>query len=130
VRDRIDDLGERTTVALVTFTDPVSLTTYSGRHDLGFPILRDPERHAYAAFGLERGSLMRVWGWRAARRYASLLRADGLRGLRRPTEDTRQLGGDFVVDADGRLAWGFWGDGPDDRPSVDEIVDAVASIRS
>ena len=45
--------------------------------------------------------------------------------VRRPTEDTRQLGGDVVVDRDGRLAYLFRSSEPDDRPAVDELVDAI-----
>jgi len=48
-----------------------------------------------------------------------------LKGLRRPTEDTLQLGGDFIVGPDGTLIYGFWGEGPDDRPSVDDLIDAL-----
>ena len=41
------------------------------------------------------------------------------------TEDTRQLGGDFVIAPDGRLSWGYWSEGPADRPFVHEVLDAV-----
>ena len=130
MRDRIDDLGDRATVALVTFTDAASLTDYDERNHLGFTLLRDPDRISYRAFGLGRGSFGRVWGLRAARRYVEILRADGIGGLRRPTEDPRQLGGDFVIDTTGRLVWGFWGEGPDDRPTVDDLVSAVTRAAS
>lgn len=129
MRDRIDELGDDAIVALVTFTDEAALRDYVARHQLGFLALRDPDRSAYRAFGLGRGSLARVWGWRAARRYASLIRRDGIGALRRPTEDSLQLGGDFVVDAEGRLVWGHWSEGPDDRPAVDELVAAVGRAR-
>lgn len=130
MRDRIDELGDDTIVALVTFTNPASLAVYVDEHALDFPVLRDVDRTAYAAFGLDRGSLLRVWGWQAVRRYVSILRAEGFGGLRRPIEDTRQLGGDFVIDADGRVAWAFWGTGPDDRPSVDDLIAAVTRAQS
>jgi len=51
--------------------------------------------------------------------------ADGIGGVRRPTEDPRQLGGDFVIDGEGRLVWGFWGDGPDHRPAIGDLIAAV-----
>ncbi len=41
------------------------------------------------------------------------------------TARTLQLGGDFVVRQDGRIAYAFRSDGPDDRPPVDELVAAV-----
>lgn len=125
MRDRLADLGSHTKIALITFTDPARLDDYRRANDLPFPILVDPDRAAYRAFGLGRGTVARVWGLRMLARYWEIARTDGLGGLRRPTEDTLQLGGDFVIDAEGRLAYGFWGEGPDDRPSVDELIGAV-----
>jgi hypothetical protein len=130
VRDRLEELGTDTEVVLATFTGGDEVLAYAADHDLGFPVLRDPDRAAYRAFGLGRGSVRRVWGRRALRRYVELIRRDGLGGLHRPTEDTLQLGGDFVVAPDGTLAWGFWGEGPDDRPSIDALVAAVELARS
>ena len=126
--DRLDELGKNTLVVLVTFSKPEFVELYSSEHGLGFEVLIDPDRVAYRAYGLDRGSLSRIWGLRSARRYLELIRTDGTAGLRRPVEDTRQLGGDFIVAPDGTLAYGFWGKGPDDRPSVDELVQAVHSI--
>ena len=125
MRDRLDELGEATEVVLITFTDLEALAEYRDRNALPFTVVSDADRAAYRAFGLGRGSVARVWGWRAGLRYVGLLRDSGLRALRRPTEDTLQLGGDFVVDPDGTLVYGFWGDGPDDRPSVDDLIAAV-----
>ncbi len=130
MRDRIDDLGEGVDVALVTFTRTEELDRYQRRADLPFPILVDPDRATYRAYGLGRGSFTRVWGWATIRRYAEILRASGPGRLRPWTEDTRQLGGDFVIAPDGTLAWGFWGTGPADRPSVDDLLAQVAQTRS
>ena len=127
MRDRLAEFGTTTDVVLITFTDPAALADYQRRNALPFAVVADPERAAYRAYGLGRGSIARVWGWQAARRYLEILRATGVRSWRRPTEDTLQLGGDFVVDPDGTLTYGFWGRGPDDRPSVDELVAAVTN---
>jgi len=124
VRARLDDLPD-TDVVLMTFTDPTNIAAYRQRHAVDLPVVIDAGRSSYRAFGLGRGSLARIWGFRAARRYAEIFRTDGLSGLRRPTDDTRQLGGDFVIDPNGALIYGFWGEGPDDRPSIDDIVAAV-----
>ncbi len=125
MRDRLDELGDSTEIALITFSDPDVLGAYQESHDLPFPILTDRDRSVYRAFGLGRGSFGRVWGWKAVRRYAEIVKDRGFGELRRPTEDTRQLGGDFVIAPDGTLAWGFWSEGPDDRPSVDELIAQV-----
>lgn len=112
-------------MALITFTSEPLLEEYLSVNELPFPVLLDPQRSAYRAFGLGRGAWTRVWGLRAARRYMEIVRATGWRDLRRPSEDTLQLGGDFVIAPDGTLAWGFWGAGPDDRPGIDDLVAAV-----
>jgi len=129
VRDRLEEFGT-TDVVLVTFTDPEKVVTYAEAKDLPFPVLVDADRSAYRAFGLARGSVRRVWGWRMARRYLEIFRSDGVSRLRRPTEDTLQLGGDFVVSPDGTLTYGFWGAGPDDRPSVDDLIQAVRAAET
>ena len=93
-------------IAVVTFADGSRLAGYRRHLDLPFRVLADPDRDVYRAFGLRRGRWWTVYGWSTWRRYAELV-ARGRR-LRRPTEDTLQLGGDFVVDRQGRLAYGFW----------------------
>lgn len=134
MRDRLTELGEATEVVLVVFTRAENLDGYRTTNALSFPILIDPDRVAYRAFGLGRGTAGRVYGWKATRRYLELIRSgqatarDGLRAVLRPAEDTLQLGGDFVIDPGGRLVYGFWGQGPDDRPSVDDLVAAVRAI--
>lgn len=125
MRDRLDELGDTTDVVLITFTDPANLADYAATNELPFPILIDSKRAAYAAYGLGRGSVARVYGWKSIRRYIEILRAGNSGPMKRATEDTLQLGGDFIVDADGLLAYGFWGAGPDDRPSVDDLVNAL-----
>ncbi len=130
--DRLDEVrggnGERAAVVLITFTTPDELAAYQRRRRVPFPILIDSDRSVYHAYGLGRGSFLDVWGWRALRRYWQILRPSGPGSrddLHTPTEDTRQLGGDMVIAADGRLVWGHWSDRSTDRPSVDEIVQAV-----
>lgn len=113
---------------LVTFTSASDLEQYVKKNKLPFTVLRDPDRRGYRAFGLGRGSVGRVWGWRAGLRYLQLIGRGGARNLERPTEDTLQLGGDFVISPDGTLVYGFWGEGPDDRPSVDQLFDAVRKL--
>lgn len=130
VSARSDELGGGTSVALVTFGDLGRLAEYDARTDYRFPILRDPNRATYRAYGLGRGSVARIWGPRAAARYVSLFRTERRLPRRGPTDDTLQLGGDFVIGPDGSLVFGFWGAGPDDRPSVDQLIQAIQDTRA
>ena len=122
--EQLDDTAE---LVLLTFTTADLLDEYQERRDLSLPILIDANRDVYAAYGLGRGSIGRVWGWATLRRYAQILRSSGrgMADLVSATEDTRQLGGDFVIAPDGRLSWGYWSEGPADRPSVDDVLEAV-----
>ncbi len=121
--ERLDEMGE-CTVALVTFSAQRKLRGYRARLALPYPVLADETRAAYRAYGLGRGRWWRVWGPATLRAYARLLR----RGERvgKPVEDTLQLGGDFVVAPDGRLALAYASHDPADRPSVDAILAAIA----
>jgi len=124
VSEQLDDTAE---LVLLTFTTADLLDEYQERRDLSIPILIDANRDVYATYGLGRGSIGRIWGWATLRRYAQILRRSGrgMADLVAATEDTRQLGGDFVVAPDGRLSWGYWSEGPADRPSVNDVLEAV-----
>lgn len=123
-----DQLGVR--VVVVAFAPHESLAGYQHRQQLDhIHVLSDPDRRAYHAFGLGRGTLLRVWlDPRVWARYAQLV----LRG-RRPEpahEDTLQLGGDALVSADGRIAWIYRSRGPEDRPSLARIQAALTDLRA
>jgi peroxiredoxin len=126
VSDRLAEFGGAA-VVLITFTRPRNLRGYRRRLALAYPVLADETRAVYRAYGLQRGSWRRVWGLKSVRAYGRLLRQG--RRLERPSGDTLQLGGDFIVDRDGRLAYAHRSRGPHDRPSVDELLDAVRSCR-
>jgi len=126
VRDRLNEFGD-VSVAIATFAPKSDLGAYRTHLEMPFPLLADPDRKVYQQFGLQRGSLRQIWGLGTIKLYAQLLRK-GHR-LRAPTQDTRQLGGDFVIGPDGRLAQGFWPSSPDGRPPIDALIDAVNAAR-
>jgi len=117
-------------VVVIAFAQPNSLVAYQHRQRLDHVLLlSDPERRAYAAFGLGRGSVLRVWlDPRVWARYLQLM----IRGRRpeRAHEDTLQLGGDMLIDADGRIGWIYRSRGPEDRPSVTDIQAALRGLRA
>lgn len=126
MRDRQDDFGDAD-IAAITFGRQADLAPHRAHLDLPFPLLADPDRRVYRQFDLGRGALHRIWNPGTLLLYGRLLRQG--RKLQRPTQDTRQLGGDFVIDPEGRLAAGFWPASPDDRPPVDTLVAAVRDAR-
>jgi peroxiredoxin len=125
VRDELERQGHHLDidVAVITFGHGDRLADYRRHLDVSFTVLGDEDRHSYRAYGLGRGSLRAIYRLKTIRRYVQLLRAG--RKLHRPTEDTRQLGGDFVVGPDGRLRFAFRPVAPDDRPTAAAIVAAL-----
>ena len=99
MRDHQAQLGDAL-VVVITFTDaPARLAAF--RQHLGLdvadvPVLADTDRALYRLLGAGRGSLRQVWSPGTLAMYARLIRQG--RRLRRPEEDTRQLGADAVID--------------------------------
>lgn len=91
-----------------------------------FPVVVDMDRTSYRAWGLRRTSAVRIWldpnVWL---QYAHLLRS-GER-LRQMGRDTRQLGGDFIVDAAGRIAYSR-PQHRDDRPPVGRLLQRLEQV--
>lgn len=91
--------------------------------EVPFPVLVDQQRHAYAAWGMERVSWWKIWldpqVWKA---YAGLL-AGGAR-LRAGGQDVLQMGGDFIVAKDGTITYSRPQE-RDDRPPVGRLLALV-----
>ncbi len=108
----------------VAFAPATSIAIFERGMNLGVPILCDPARVAYEVFGFGR----RAW-WIAAvqpRYWIRLIRALR-RGRRfsRVRDDPKQLGGDVVLDAAGRVRWIYRSRWPADRPSVGAVRAAL-----
>lgn len=112
-------------VVLVTFTSTPELERYVRWTGIEMVTLIDPDRSTYRAYGLGSAGFWQIWGLTNLKRSVQILAGRKLTAIRRPTENTRQLGGDFVIDRSGTLTWGRWPEGPDDRPTVQALVDAV-----
>lgn len=116
-------LAGRDDVAVVAVlpAEPAELRRFRDELGLGGTLLADPSWSTYRAYGLRRGGRGDVWlsppTWLA---YARLV-ARGRR-LRLPRQDVYELGGDVLVDREGRIAWAYRSRHPADRPPVAEIL--------
>ena len=133
VRNRLDEFDTDVDVVVVTFAQRQHVQDYlqrmsqllstSSARPLAFLI--DEGRGAYRAYGLGRASTATIYGWRVWVRYCQILKSRGSDALQPPTEDTNQLGGDFVIDPSGTLIYARWSRGPADRPPVTHLVAAT-----
>lgn len=93
-------------------------------HHLGWTgtVLADPERNLYHRLGVGRARWRRIYTLRTLNFYASAIARR--QKLRRPEDDTRQLGADAImIDGTTRILWRPAS--PDDRPPAPHVV-AVA----
>lgn len=112
-------------VLVVCQAKPEILRLYLARQNWHVPIVCDPERAAYRAFGLERTGWLTffrpkvLWGY-----FRGMLR--GYRA-RRPYagEDVLQLGGDFILSPNGTVVATFPSADPTDRPTIDRLLEAA-----
>lgn len=93
--------------------------------DVRFPVAADEARASYRTWGLGRASSAAIWLDPAVWWSYLKLIASGER-IRAGGRDALQLGGDFVVDPEGRIAWAR-PQRRDDRPPVGEILREVGA---
>jgi peroxiredoxin len=124
-RDRIATLG--TEVALVAYHDPELVMTQMMRSlDLPFVLLVDTTKRTYADWGIGRVNAKSYL-------HPSLYLAIVKLILRREpplgeVSDRSLVGGDFVIDREGRVAFAHRLRSLHDRPKVDELLAVVERI--
>ncbi|XP_021429408.2 uncharacterized protein LOC110497568 isoform X3 [Oncorhynchus mykiss] len=91
-----------------------------------YDMVLDPHRKVYSAFGL-RASLKKVLNFNNMLLYAEYVVAnlEFPKGLPSIEDDMFQLGGDFVLDDQGRVLFSHCCDSPIDRPAVEDILKAL-----
>ena len=114
-------------VAVVAMAEPQQAAEFRSRYELPFSLLSDPEREAYRAFGLQRGSIWNVAGpvvWAAG------LKAFVQHGAGRPIGDPYQLSGTFVIDRHGIIRYTHHAANSADRPPNAELIAALEGLET
>jgi hypothetical protein len=126
VESRLDDIraagGE---LAAVTLTRPEHVAGWLRLVPKPYPVFSDPSMRSYVAFGLGRVPLTTLLRPGVLAHYLALWWRGQSWRRPYPGDDLLQLGGDFVIGPDGRLAFAFRGEDPGKRPAAEVIVDAV-----
>ena len=112
-------------LVVVSQGKPQVLAHFEKRNGFPFPVLGDPDRVAYKAFGLERVQWWTflfpwvLWG------YLVRIVTGTMPKMPYQSEDVSQLGGDFLLDQTGKVLWSFQSRDPSRRPSVEAMLKAI-----
>ena len=114
-------------VVLVTFSTAGYGRVWLQEVCAAFTLLIDRERETYDLYGLKR-SVLRSWNLKTLWLYVRLLLSgrkwQGIKG------DSAQLGGDFVIDAQGIVRLAHPSKDPTDRPAVDDLLPLLQGLAS
>jgi hypothetical protein len=122
VRDHLEDILQAGgAVLVITPSKPEAVAQMS------LPLLTvcDPQRAAYQSFGLERGKWSMFLRRGVLSHYLGLMFRGWLPFRLEPGEDPLQLGGDFIVSKERRLAYAHRSADPADRPAPRELVEQL-----
>ena len=110
-------------IYIVTFDDTELARAYAEKNAPDWPLLIDPDREVYSAFGMGRA------GWWTLLKPSSLWKyfTMWLRGARpqKVGSDIHQLGGDVLIDPGGILRLDYVSQTPHDRPAVEDLIEFV-----
>lgn len=96
-----------------------------------FPYYVNPSRDLYKTLGLRR-AIACVWSERALNYYGAMLaKNEPLPEVFTDIEDDlHQMGGDFILDNQGKVLFPYWSKVPTDRPSVDLILQTLSGLKT
>ena len=127
VRQRQRELDEANAALVVVLPEPAPrIAPLARKEGWTGPVLGDPDRGAYRAYGLGRLPWHRVVTARTILLYAGFLFRGRLPG--RPGQDVMQQGGDFIVDGGGIIRYAHTGQTSDDRPPVEALLRVLQSF--
>jgi hypothetical protein len=119
-QETLRDLGIQ--IAIVTFEPAPVARWYAAEMKFSWPVLIDRDRTLYHGYGMDRGRLRDIWG---ARTWIAYFKEFARGRLPKYSgADTRQLGGNVLIDPAGIVRFHHVGSGPADRPSVAAILEA------
>ncbi len=125
-KEQIDAVGLN--LAVITQGTPEATAVFAAQHAPGLYCLADPERKAYEAYGLEKGTLFqtflnpRVWS------AVSRARKKGYRVENAPAgQDAMQMSGTFIISMNGRIVLPYYYDHIADHPPLPLLLSGVLS---
>jgi peroxiredoxin len=109
-------------VLAVAMRKPEFLREFQKNGKYTIPMACDPERAAYRLFGLERTTWTSYLRPGVIGGYMGLMVRGWMPGIPAKGEDVHQLGGDFIVDRDGKLIYAFRSSDPSQSAPIAELL--------
>lgn len=123
-KQRIKDAG--LDLVVITQGTPEAAALFAKAHAPGLRLLADPERKAYLAYGLERGTLWETFLNLKVLRAVAASRKKGYQVDPPPDgQDAMQMSGAFIIGTDGRVKLPFYYDNIADHPPLDLLLSGV-----
>jgi peroxiredoxin len=110
-------------VVLVGMGTPEESAAFKMKFDIPFPLISDPKRQLYQAFGLKKVSTLELLSPFVAVKGILAITKGHTVGI--PVGDVRQLPGVFIINTDGRIIYSYFASDPSDHPSPDTILEAL-----
>jgi peroxiredoxin len=111
-------------LVLVGMGTPEESAVFAEKSGLPFPVISDPGRRLYQAFGLKMASALELLSPSVAfKAFAAMVQGHGV-GM--PVGDIRQLSGVFIIDTAGRIVFSHIAKDPADHPDADTILAALS----
>jgi peroxiredoxin len=117
-------------IAIIMQGTPEESAKFAAKFAPGLKVLADPERLAYAAYGLERGNLFQTFlnpkVWSAVSRS----RKKGFKVDPPPEgQDAMQMSGTFIISTEGKVELPYYYDDISDHPPLDLLLSGVLTTR-
>jgi AhpC/TSA antioxidant enzyme len=114
-------------LVLVGLGTPAHAAEFKAETGIPFRLLVSPDKAAYRAMDLKRGTNAEVLGLRAIRATPRALRGGG--SWRLPRQDWHQLGGSFVIAPGGELVWSHRAAHSGDNAPSERLLAALATAQ-
>ena len=108
---------------MLTFEAGFIARAYVEDTGLTWPLMVDEDRSAYEHYEMLEAGFWDVWGPKTLWAYTKALFSG--QKLQKSDGDVSQRGGDVLIDPDGVVRLVHVGDGPADRPAVEEMLKVI-----
>lgn len=123
-RERLEEAG--LALAVITQGTPEMTAEFARTYAPGLLLLADPERKAYQAYGLERGTVFQTVLNRRVWQAVAQAKQKGYHLESPPAgQDAMQMSGAFIIGQDGRIQLPYYYDDIADHPSLELLLNGV-----